>query len=102
MALLRELLAIESELGRERSLKWGPRAIDLDILAFGQCQRATAELCLPHPQLQERAFVLVPWAEIAPAFRVPGLGRSVAELLTQLRQREPAEVAAARQLRTSV
>ncbi len=73
--LLDALLAIEAAAGRVRKDHWGPREIDLDILAFGQCVFHTQRLRLPHPGIAERAFVLEPWAEIAPDVDIPGLGR---------------------------
>jgi 2-amino-4-hydroxy-6-hydroxymethyldihydropteridine diphosphokinase len=63
-ALLAELKRIERELGRETTYRWGPRVIDLDILTYDDVQMATDDLTIPHPRLAERAFVLVPLAEI--------------------------------------
>lgn len=80
-ALLARLLQIELALGRERHERWGPRNIDLDLLAFGVRQIQTAPLHLPHPELHRRRFVLVPWAEIAPEFEVIGFNATVQELL---------------------
>lgn len=74
-ALLDVLIAIESAAGRRRELRWGPRTLDLDLLAFDGERRDTPRLTLPHPHLHERAFVLVPLAEIAPALEIPGRGR---------------------------
>ena len=67
-ALLAALKALESELGRTPSLRWGPRAIDLDILDMPGVRRTGAVLTVPHARLHERAFALVPLAEIAPAY----------------------------------
>jgi 2-amino-4-hydroxy-6-hydroxymethyldihydropteridine diphosphokinase len=64
--LLRQAKAIEALLGRTPTRHWGPRAIDIDILLFGELQIATPDLTIPHPHLAERQFVLVPLAEIAP------------------------------------
>lgn len=66
-----QIEAVEAEMGRERSGKWGPRIIDVDILLFGQERVAEADLRVPHPLLIERQFVLVPLAEIAPDLRLP-------------------------------
>jgi 2-amino-4-hydroxy-6-hydroxymethyldihydropteridine diphosphokinase len=92
--LLRELLGIEKEFGRDRAKSFanGPRTLDLDLLLVGGVRLETAELVLPHPRLAGRAFVLVPLAEIAPEVRVPGLDASVAELLERLRGGDPEDV----------
>ena len=82
--LLQQLQSIERQLGRVRDKKrrWGPRAIDLDILCFGDLQLADSDLTLPHPRMAQRRFVLVPLAELAPDLHIPGYG-SVASLLAQ-------------------
>jgi 2-amino-4-hydroxy-6-hydroxymethyldihydropteridine diphosphokinase len=67
-ALLAALKALERELGRVASVRWGPRAIDLDILDVDGVRRDDPHLTIPHPRLLERAFALVPLAEIEPAF----------------------------------
>ena len=78
--LLGELLALERAFGRPREREhWGPRVLDLDLLALGRERRQEADLLLPHPGIVERNFVLYPLADIAPDLDVPGLGR-VAEL----------------------
>lgn len=72
--LLSKLQAIELAQGRDRSAKkWGPRTLDLDLLSFSTVKMDTAALTLPHPGIAERNFVLLPWHEIAPHYRVPGL-----------------------------
>ena len=83
--LLRGLLAIEKEFGRDRalSIRNGPRTLDLDILLFGDLEISEPRLEIPHPRLAERAFVLVPLNEIAPDAVVPRAG-TVAQLLTNL------------------
>ena len=84
--LLSKLLAIEKEFGRDRSagIANGPRTLDLDILLWNSLQVNEPGLELPHPRMAERAFVLVPLAEIAPHLLIPGSGTTVAELLHQL------------------
>ena len=80
MTLFRELKAIEKAMGRpEQHERWGPRIIDLDLLAQGAERRSDAALTLPHPGIVERNFVLYPLADIAPDLDLPGLGR-VADL----------------------
>jgi 2-amino-4-hydroxy-6-hydroxymethyldihydropteridine diphosphokinase len=76
-ALLEACMTIERALGRDRSTeqRWGPRVIDLDVLAMGDLVVTDPDLEIPHPRLAERAFVLVPLAEIAPGVVIPGLGR---------------------------
>ncbi|NPV26942.1 MAG: 2-amino-4-hydroxy-6-hydroxymethyldihydropteridine diphosphokinase [Firmicutes bacterium] len=80
--LLIKLQEIETSMGRMRSIRWGPRTIDLDILLYDQLVIERQDLKIPHPGLAEREFALVPLAEIAPAFRLPD-GRTVAELVEQ-------------------
>jgi 2-amino-4-hydroxy-6-hydroxymethyldihydropteridine diphosphokinase len=75
-ALLGELKALETRLGRERPVvRWGPRRIDLDLLVHGSARLDGPGLQLPHPGIAARAFVLAPLAEIAPDLDVPGVGR---------------------------
>jgi 2-amino-4-hydroxy-6-hydroxymethyldihydropteridine diphosphokinase len=78
--LLAGLLAIERAAGRERVERWGPRVLDLDLLLHDDLCLQRPGLSLPHPYLHERAFVLVPLAEIAPGLTVPGRG-AIADLL---------------------
>ncbi len=67
-ALLAALKELEAELGRTTTFRWGPRVIDLDILDYDGVRRSDPVLTIPHARLRERAFVLVPLAEIEPAF----------------------------------
>ncbi len=83
-SLLEALLAIERAEGRDRSatsLRWGPRRLDLDLLLYGDATIEQPGLVVPHPRLHERAFMLVPLAEVAGDAVVPGHGR-VADLLS--------------------
>ena len=101
LALLHE---VEARFGRRRDTRWGPRTLDLDLLFHGdrilpdpamqahwrdlppdrQQVAAPEDLILPHPRLQDRPFVLIPLAEIAPGWRDPVTGRSVADLARDL------------------
>jgi 2-amino-4-hydroxy-6-hydroxymethyldihydropteridine diphosphokinase len=80
--LLKELMAIEREFGRDRSagIANGPRTLDLDILLLGDLKVNEPDLEIPHPRLPERAFVLVPLNEIAPQMMIPECGKTVAQL----------------------
>lgn len=64
--LLKMLHGIEKAMGRERSIQWGPRTIDLDLIQYGALLSSAEELKLPHPRAHERKFVLEPWLEIEP------------------------------------
>jgi len=108
--LLERLHVIEAAFGRARVQRWGQRTLDLDLIAAGatvlpdratfrrwcelapdqQAQSAPDELILPHPRLQDRAFVLVPLADVAPDWRHPVLGKTVREMLSELAQEEVA------------
>jgi 2-amino-4-hydroxy-6-hydroxymethyldihydropteridine diphosphokinase len=110
--LLRRLHEIEADCGRVRTRRWGPRTLDLDLIAVAdelhpdaetlrtwidlppaeQGHRAPDRLVLPHPRLQDRAFVLVPLEEIAPLWRHPLTGRTVAEMVAALPEAAKAEI----------
>ncbi len=82
--LLRILKAIEIEIGREATFRWGPRIIDLDILLFDDIIFKNDNLTIPHPLMHERDFVLRPLAEIAPEIRHPVLKASIEELFQKI------------------
>ena len=86
VSLLHVLLAAEKSMGRQRLRHWGERNIDLDLLFFGKEIINTPELVLPHPDLQNRLFVLEPLCEIAADFVHPVLGKTIKTLLEELRQ----------------
>jgi GTP cyclohydrolase-4 len=82
--LLRFLKRIERQMGRQESVRYGPRAIDLDLLLYDELVLETPELTIPHPRMTERPFVLVPLAEVSPEVRHPLLHQTIAELSAQL------------------
>lgn len=77
--LLEAVRAVEAELGRVRTKRWGPRTIDVDVLLLGDLHIETERLTVPHPEMMKRQFVLVPLAELAPNLTMPG-GRTAGEL----------------------
>jgi 2-amino-4-hydroxy-6-hydroxymethyldihydropteridine diphosphokinase len=86
--LLKELAEIENRFGRLRHERWGPRALDLDIVAFGELVIETVALTLPHPRLHERKFVLIPLLEILPEWKHPLYRQSAREMLEDLGDKE--------------
>lgn len=82
--LLARALKVESRLGRKRTVRFGPRTVDIDILLFGQFVMETPELTIPHPRMCDRRFVLEPLAELAPNLRHPREKLGVRELLAQV------------------
>jgi 2-amino-4-hydroxy-6-hydroxymethyldihydropteridine diphosphokinase len=91
-----ELLAlcgeIESRMGRRRLVPGGPRRIDLDLLLYADHAESTPDLTVPHPRMHLRRFVLAPLCEIGPDARHPVSGRTVRELLVELKSEEPMPV----------
>ncbi len=85
--LLHALLALERDFGRDRtsSIPDGPRTLDLDVLFYGDQLISEPGLEIPHPRFAQRAFVLIPLHEIAPALRDPRSGRTIAQLLSVLK-----------------
>ena len=81
--LLNMLHGIEKAMGRERTIKWGPRTLDLDIIQYGSMLSSAEELTLPHPRAHERKFVLEPWHEIEPDAILLTHGK-IADLLSKL------------------
>jgi 2-amino-4-hydroxy-6-hydroxymethyldihydropteridine diphosphokinase len=84
MRLLDQLKSIEKEMGRKRTVRYGPRPIDLDILFYDELILQTEKLSIPHPMLSQRAFVLVPLAEIAPSLVHPVEKKTITKLLEQI------------------
>ncbi len=82
--LLKRLLEIEQQFGRSRDEYWGPRTLDLDLLLYGNIILNSSTLQIPHPRLSQRAFVLVPLAEIVPDWIEPISGKTIKELLDSL------------------
>lgn len=78
--LLVAIKQIESDLGRKITKKWGPRKIDIDILCYNDLTINTKELVIPHPQIQNRNFVLIPLMELEPDLILPGYENSIEEL----------------------
>ena len=78
------IIFMEKKMGRERSEKWGPRIIDIDILFFNEEIISTEKLTVPHPNLHQRKFTLIPLNEIMPGFIHPVLKKTVSDLLNNL------------------
>ena len=86
--LLTRCWSIEREFGRERHERWGPRTVDIDILAYGVRVSRNPRLILPHPRLHLRSFVLLPLLEVAPDWIHPLLGKTISQLAAGLRDEE--------------
>ncbi len=81
--LMKKILEIEKEMGRERKEKYGPRVIDIDVLLYNDEQYNDSFLKIPHPEMQNRRFVLTPLAEIASGFQHPVFKKSISQLLKE-------------------
>ena len=90
--LLDRCQAIEEQMGRVRTMPWGPRIIDLDILLYGGEVIEDNELIIPHPHMHTRGFVLVPLAEIAPDILHPKFNKTAVELLRQVKDGHKVDV----------
>ena len=93
LRLLEKLKELEAALGRQPGARWGPRAIDLDILLWGELIVAEPGLQVPHLALHQRAFALAPLCELAPHARHPVLGQTVQELLAHLPDQDVRRIA---------
>lgn len=82
--LLNQLLGIENQFGRVRKERWGARSLDLDLIFYGDRIIDAPKLSVPHPRLQERAFVLIPLMEIAPQWQHPALKQTVKQMVDHL------------------
>lgn len=80
-SVLATLLEIEAQFGRTRQVRWEPRSLDLDLLLYNDLILDTPTLQIPHPRMRDRAFVLVPLAEIAPTWIEPVSGKAIIELV---------------------
>ena len=92
--LLRLLKEIEGRVGRQHRKRWGPREVDLDLLIYDQCCVNTPDLIVPHPEMHQRSFVLVPFAEIAPDVLHPICQQNVQTLLANLNDEKTVKLVA--------
>lgn len=90
-ALLRLLLELEDRLGRVRDIRWGPRTIDLDLLLYDMEIIHTPTLIVPHPRMHQRAFVMLPLADLVPEREIPGRGKA-AKLALLLKKEQEIEM----------
>ena len=92
--LLTLLKQIERVVGRQHRTRWGPREVDLDLLIYDQCCINTPNLIVPHPEMHQRNFVLVPFAEIAPEVRHPIFQQNIRTLLSNLNDQKAVKLVA--------
>lgn len=90
--LLKRLLTIERSMGRKRTVRNGPRTIDLDIVLYGNAVVDAPDLQIPHPRMAERRFVLEPLAALVPDLRHPITKQTVREMLAQVRDQQARQV----------
>ncbi|MFJ7748033.1 2-amino-4-hydroxy-6-hydroxymethyldihydropteridine diphosphokinase [Peribacillus sp. NPDC097295] len=86
--LLQTCMQIEQELGRKRDIRWGPRTLDLDILLYNHENVETEILSIPHPRMDERAFVIIPLMELEPDMILPKMNTSLSDLLDKIPDKE--------------
>ena len=91
-ALMTAVPSVEKKLGRVRTIRWGPRVIDIDVLLYGAREIETPLIMVPHPRMRERAFVMTPLAEIAPSLTVPGEGRNAAKIASELPEKNSVKI----------
>ncbi len=92
--LLGSLKDIEKEVGRQHRMRWRPREVDLDLLIYDQCCVNTSDLIVPHPEMHQRSFVLVPFAEVAPDVLHPILQQNIRTLLSNLNDEKTVKLVA--------
>lgn len=86
--VLDQIHKLEADQGRVRDIHWGPRTLDIDILFYDKELIERADLCIPHPEIPLRLFVLEPLSELAPNFRHPVIGKTVRQMLNDIKQEE--------------
>jgi len=91
LALLQQCLAVETDMGRVRTRRWGPRVIDIDLLVYHENEMNTLHLTLPHPEIINRGFVLIPLNDVAPGLLLAS-GRSVAAMASAYLASNPESV----------
>ena len=92
--LLILLKAIEGLVGRQHRMRWRPREVDLDLLIYDQCCINTPDLTVPHPEMHQRSFVLIPFVEIAPDVLHPIFGQNIRTLLSNLNDKKTVKLVA--------